>query len=170
MRSAVALLLSLAACGSPQTAQPVPSPPPARDPARAPAPPPKAATKAAACPLLCWIEQNGSCQRPNLTKAQLDNASCGLRQQLFRSRQRPAMVPCPSECCPQKGSGTVGDRDADGIPDDVDRCPDEPEDYDGFEDHDGCPDPDNDSDGVLDYQDKCCFAPGNGSLDGCPRP
>ncbi len=42
------------------------------------------------------------------------------------------------------------DRDDDGIPDDQDRCPDDPEDGDRFQDLDGCPDPDNDSDGVCD--------------------
>ena len=31
------------------------------------------------------------------------------------------------------------DRDGDGIPDDVDKCPDIAEDFDGFEDEDGCP-------------------------------
>ena len=50
---------------------------------------------------------------------------------------------------------SVGDRDGDGIPDDVDRCPDEPEDKDGFEDSDGCPDPDNDQDGIPDIIDQC---------------
>jgi OOP family OmpA-OmpF porin len=50
---------------------------------------------------------------------------------------------------------TRGDRDGDGIPDDVDRCPDEPEDKDGFEDDDGCPDLDNDHDGIPDVLDKC---------------
>jgi OmpA-OmpF porin, OOP family len=43
-----------------------------------------------------------------------------------------------------------GDRDGDGYDDDVDQCPDEPEDFDSFEDDDGCPDRDNDGDGVLD--------------------
>jgi outer membrane protein OmpA-like peptidoglycan-associated protein len=42
------------------------------------------------------------------------------------------------------------DRDKDGIPDDLDKCPDEPEDMDGFEDEDGCPDVDNDKDGICD--------------------
>ena len=32
------------------------------------------------------------------------------------------------------------DSDGDGIPDDVDQCPDMPEDKDGFQDEDGCPD------------------------------
>ncbi len=60
------------------------------------------------------------------------------------------------------------DRDGDGIADDVDGCPDVPEDKDGFEDHDGCPDPDNDQDGVLDTEDACVNEPGSRELDGCP--
>ena len=50
---------------------------------------------------------------------------------------------------------SIGDRDGDGYKDDVDKCPDDPEDFDGFEDADGCPDPDNDKDGILDVDDKC---------------
>jgi outer membrane protein OmpA-like peptidoglycan-associated protein len=61
----------------------------------------------------------------------------------------------------------VGDRDGDGIKDDVDQCPDEPEDKDGFEDEDGCPDPDNDRDGIPDTLDKCPNIPGP-PPDGCP--
>jgi len=56
----------------------------------------------------------------------------------------------------------VLDRDGDGIPDDVDKCPNEPEDFDGFEDEDGCPDPDNDKDGIPDVMDKCPNEPENG--------
>ena len=48
-----------------------------------------------------------------------------------------------------------GDRDKDGIPDDADRCPDQPEDKDGIEDYDGCPDPDDDGDGIPDTEDAC---------------
>jgi len=47
------------------------------------------------------------------------------------------------------------DRDGDGIPDFSDDCPDEPEDYDQFEDIDGCPDFDNDEDGIPDEVDQC---------------
>jgi len=47
------------------------------------------------------------------------------------------------------------DTDGDGIVDRLDRCPNDPEDKDGFEDDDGCPDPDNDKDGILDASDKC---------------
>jgi outer membrane protein OmpA-like peptidoglycan-associated protein len=49
----------------------------------------------------------------------------------------------------------VPDTDGDGFRDDVDSCPEEPEDVDGFEDEDGCPDLDNDQDGIVDAQDEC---------------
>jgi outer membrane protein OmpA-like peptidoglycan-associated protein len=64
------------------------------------------------------------------------------------------------------------DTDGDGLPDDVDRCPTEPEDRDSFEDDDGCPDPDNDRDGILDTSDECPNEPetvnGMRDEDGCP--
>ena len=47
------------------------------------------------------------------------------------------------------------DKDDDGIEDKVDKCPNEPEDVDGFEDTDGCPDLDNDKDAIKDNVDKC---------------
>jgi outer membrane protein OmpA-like peptidoglycan-associated protein len=66
------------------------------------------------------------------------------------------------------------DRDRDGLPDTSDRCPDEPEDFDGFDDTDGCPDPDNDQDGVLDAADRCPLQAedldGFEDTDGCPDP
>jgi OmpA-OmpF porin, OOP family len=62
----------------------------------------------------------------------------------------------------------IGDRDGDGIKDDIDKCPDDPEDFDGFEDEDGCPDPDNDRDGVPDVDDRCPDIPGPKENDGCP--
>jgi OOP family OmpA-OmpF porin len=65
-----------------------------------------------------------------------------------------------------------GDRDGDGIPDDMDKCPNEPEDKDGFQDEDGCPDLDNDGDGIPDSLDKCPNEPedkdGFQDQDGCP--
>jgi Thrombospondin type 3 repeat len=64
------------------------------------------------------------------------------------------------------------DRDHDGIIDSLDRCPDEPEDFDGFQDDDGCPDEDNDNDGIPDAVDKCPNQPedfdGFEDDDGCP--
>ncbi len=68
---------------------------------------------------------------------------------------------------------SIGDRDGDGIKDDVDQCPDDPEDFDGFKDEDGCPDPDNDNDGILDKDDRCPNVPedreGYQDEDGCPE-
>ncbi len=70
--------------------------------------------------------------------------------------------------------GDAPDKDGDGIDNDVDQCPDDPEDKDGFEDSNGCPDPDNDADGILDVNDQC---PGEAEdkdgfqdEDGCPDP
>jgi hypothetical protein len=66
------------------------------------------------------------------------------------------------------------DLDGDGVPDAVDRCPDEPEDRDGWQDEDGCPDPDNDGDGIPDARDECPDEPEDRDrfqdLDGCPDP
>jgi len=68
---------------------------------------------------------------------------------------------------------SIGDRDRDGIKDDVDQCPDDPEDFDDYEDSDGCPDPDNDRDGILDVEDDCPMIPedrdGDEDEDGCPE-
>ncbi len=68
---------------------------------------------------------------------------------------------------------SIGDRDGDGYKDDVDKCPDEPEDFDGFKDEDGCPDPDNDNDGIPDVNDRCPNEPedrdGDHDEDGCPE-
>jgi outer membrane protein OmpA-like peptidoglycan-associated protein len=68
---------------------------------------------------------------------------------------------------------SIGDRDGDGIKDDVDQCPDDPEDFDGFKDEDGCPDPDNDNDGIPDVDDRCINVPedrdGDHDEDGCPE-
>jgi OOP family OmpA-OmpF porin len=54
------------------------------------------------------------------------------------------------------------DRDGDGIPDDIDRCPDQP----GLPEHDGCPD--RDGDDVPDIDDKCPDEAGPPENDGCP--
>ena len=74
--------------------------------------------------------------------------------------------PVENKGCP------YGDKDGDGILDNDDKCPEEPEDKDGFDDEDGCPDPDNDADGILDVNDKCPMQPenmnGHEDEDGCP--
>ncbi|MEY3013002.1 MAG: OmpA-like protein [Pseudomonadota bacterium] len=69
-------------------------------------------------------------------------------------------------CCP--------DRDGDSFCDAVDKCPDEPEDFDSDEDDDGCPEYDRDGDGLHDNKDRCPEAAEDkdGFLDedGCPEP
>jgi outer membrane protein OmpA-like peptidoglycan-associated protein len=73
----------------------------------------------------------------------------------------------------QPGIPPEEDLDGDGMGDRTDRCPQEPEDRDGFEDGDGCPDPDNDKDGVMDDVDRCVDDPedldGVRDEDGCPE-
>lgn len=65
----------------------------------------------------------------------------------YTARARELTSP---ERCREQAIATVGDRDGDGYDDEVDGCPDDPEDFDSFEDDDGCPDKDNDKDGVFD--------------------
>ena len=66
------------------------------------------------------------------------------------------------------------DTDGDGIPDENDKCPEDKEDRDAFEDRDGCPDPDNDGDGITDKLDDCPDQAENmdgvDDEDGCPEP
>ncbi|MEZ4307471.1 MAG: OmpA family protein [Polyangiaceae bacterium] len=76
---------------------------------------------------------------------------------------------------------SIGDRDGDGIKDDQDDCPDDAEDYDGFQDTKsdsppgkyGCPDLDNDEDGIPDKVDQCPNNPEDKDMDhdddGCPE-
>ncbi len=66
------------------------------------------------------------------------------------------------------------DRDHDGIPDDIDACPDDPEDHLGTDPNDGCPlPPDRDGDGIPDTYDKCPDQAedkdGVDDGDGCPE-
>ncbi len=92
--------------------------------------------------------------------------------------ERSVMIePAPTGEAPSRPPGARGsgtDRDGDGFADTVDRCPDEPEDKDGFQDEDGCPEPDNDADGVVDAKDACPNDPetknGLDDADGCPEP
>jgi len=78
---------------------------------------------------------------------------------------------CPFSAGPKDGDPTCNgcaddvDSDHDGVYDEDDRCKNEPEDHDGFEDDDGCPDPDNDRDGILDVQDACPNVAGRASED-----
>jgi outer membrane protein OmpA-like peptidoglycan-associated protein len=72
---------------------------------------------------------------------------------------------CPDEPGPKENFGCPwGDRDKDGIPDNLDKCPDVP----GIPELQGCPDVDSDGDGIPDRLDKCPLVPGV-PPDGCPR-
>lgn len=80
------------------------------------------------------------------------NAS--LAEFMFGVSWRPshAVVELPPPPPPDK------DSDGDGILDSVDKCPNEAEDKDQFDDGDGCPELDNDADGIPDGLDKCPVA------------
>ena len=57
---------------------------------------------------------------------------------------------------PRQESGMpLTDTDQDGLIDLIDRCPKEPEDMDGLQDHDGCPEDDVDRDTIPDDKDAC---------------
>ncbi len=58
------------------------------------------------------------------------------------------------------------DRDGDGIPDSLDKCPD----VKGLARYQGCPIPDTDGDGINDEEDKCPTVPGLARYQGCPIP
>ena len=66
------------------------------------------------------------------------------------------------------------DRDADGILDDDDKCPDLAEVFNEIDDEDGCPEVDSDHDGLLGSKDQCPAAAedvdGHQDEDGCPDP
>ena len=93
-------------------------------------------------------------------KALFLSKDCGPKQVLVKEKpvEKPVVVQIEET-----------DRDGDGIKDNDDQCPDQPEDKDEFQDQDGCPDPDNDKDGVLDAEDKCPITPGAKETNGCPR-
>ena len=86
----------------------------------------------------------------------------------------PPPEPTPPTAAPTSppAKAAANDRDADGILDANDRCPDQAEDVDSVDDTDGCPEPDNDSDGIADVADKCPNLPesknGKADADGCP--
>jgi len=82
----------------------------------------------------------------------------------------------PPQYCAERGFVELpGDRDGDGFLDSVDKCPTQPENYNGYKDDDGCPDdPDTDGDGIPDSADQCVLDPedkdGYLDTDGCPEP
>jgi outer membrane protein OmpA-like peptidoglycan-associated protein len=65
-------------------------------------------------------------------------------------------------CRPKPVVARINDRDGDGVPDEIDKCPDDP----GPKEWDGCPD--SDGDGIPDHLDKCPHEPGPKENQGCP--
>jgi hypothetical protein len=96
----------------------------------------------------------------------------------------PSPPPAAGTCTVYPYWNCAGDRDCDCIPDSVDKCPMDKENYNGIDDKDGCPDKivpmvvidkvvkDTDNDGIVDDDDRCPFEPEdrNGFMDedGCP--
>ena len=80
----------------------------------------------------------------------------------------------PTEPPPPPPPPPPQDSDGDGLLDPVDACPNDPEDFDSFEDEDGCPELDNDQDGINDPDDGCPNDPEDPDAwedeDGCPDP
>jgi TonB family protein len=134
--------------------------------------------------LACWPSGRGGWARPptSTSTRRRSTAGCGSAcPTCSASAWAPgAGSTTPSARLATGPSSTLGwtpdfrDADGDGVSDAEDRCPNEPEDRDGYKDGDGCPDPDNDGDGIPDAQDKC---PNDAEdldqfqdEDGCPEP
>lgn len=106
-----------------------------------------------------------------LDQGRLSDADDAL--EIAEPNAQAALALSPADRCKDAPAPRAGDRDGDGIADDRDTCPDEPENYNGFEDTDGCPDdPDTDGDGIPDSIDACPLEPedkdGYLDEDGCP--
>ncbi|MGM0595870.1 MAG: OmpA family protein [Myxococcota bacterium] len=91
----------------------------------------------------------------NLLKTADQAARLAIKKSPPEKCAKKVIVATEPEKKPVKLSVKVTDSDGDGIPDSKDKCPNKPEDFDGFEDKDGCPDKDNDGDGIADSVDKC---------------
>ena len=126
-----------------------------------------------------------------LAQANLDFASTEMAQgnmdraeehfRLAEPNGRAAFRLSPAARCAPRGVQIAerpppapGDRDGDGIIDPEDQCPDDPEDFDAYEDENGCPeDQDQDGDGRPDTVDACPIEPedadGYQDQDGCPE-
>jgi len=113
-----------------------------------------------------------------LAESHLEFAQIELEQGFASKAAMHLMVAEPNahaavELSPADKCAFSGDRDGDGIIDSLDKCPDNPENYNGFQDEDGCPDdPDTDLDGIPDSLDQCVLDPEDKDNylddDGCP--
>ncbi len=86
-----------------------------------------------------------------------------------KDRDADGVIDANDKCPDVKGLASLQgcpDRDNDGITDADDKCPD----VKGLAKYNGCPIPDTDKDGVNDEQDKCPTEPGVARYQGCPIP
>lgn len=114
-----------------------------------------------------------------IAQAQLDFTRIELHQGYpRRAEQHVALAKVAAIAALDKATPCGGvDQDKDTIPDIVDRCIAEPEDFDGDRDEDGCRDVDpygdEDGDGILNQEDGCIDDPedfdGHNDEDGCPE-
>jgi OOP family OmpA-OmpF porin len=109
-----------------------------------------------------------------LDQGEMSNAEAHLL--IAEPNARAALAQSPPDRCAERKfiEPKPGDRDGDGYPDTVDKCPDEPENWNGYLDEDGCPDdPDTDGDKIADSKDQCPLEPEDVDNylddDGCPE-
>lgn len=149
---------------APQPAVPAPAP----QPKASPAPPPVSAAPAAPSPPAPVVNCN----------------TCPTCAGCARAVAPPPPPPEAGTCTVYPYWNCDGDRDCDCIPDSVDKCVMDKENYNGIDDKDGCPDKiipmvvidkvvkDTDNDGIVDDDDRCPFEPedhnGFKDDDGCP--
>lgn len=128
---------------------------------------------------LAVAQANIDFAQTELAQGNLDRAEEHFR--LAEPNGRAAFALSPADrCAPRQVEQPVlppqpGDADGDGILDPDDECPNDPEDFDAYQDEDGCPeDQDADGDGVADTLDACPVEPedadGYQDADGCPEP
>jgi outer membrane protein OmpA-like peptidoglycan-associated protein len=99
----------------------------------------------------------------NVRRAQELSRSCAPAQVTIRDK-KPVPPPVLAPVIIIEKTDALKDTDGDGIPDDIDQCPDVP----GPAENSGCPDADRDGDGIPDRLDKCPDEPGP-PPDGCPK-
>lgn len=147
--AAAVFLVGTAACSSPQKKS------------DATADPTNPAEEGPQCFDGCMLDSQGEC---NMQGKVMDWSSSDTET-----------IACDPRCC--QGAPTVSgrtDADDDGVFNDADKCPDQKEDRDNFQDEDGCEDLDNDGDAISDIDDVCPLdaedVDGYQDEDGCPDP
>jgi len=122
-------------------------------------------------PAILWMAGKGG-QWPGLGTA--------VGTPVFRVLGMVGWTPLPAAPAPEveskgeaEAKNKTKDRDNDGIPDDIDACPDTPGQPNADPTKDGCPPSDRDKDGIPDSEDACPTVPGVHNMDatknGCPE-